>query len=130
MINFELSQPKRAWQWRGYVDGKNTHLIRLVNWRYDESGEREVWNIYLSLFEDHPLFERARNYNYPFGDAGWCPEMHGGVTHYEKSEKHVEFGCDYSHYRDDFYQQTHDPEQFLVDLKLLDAQVNGAEAMA
>tara|TARA_R110000822_G_scaffold62759_2_gene154515 strand:+ start:828 stop:1208 length:381 start_codon:yes stop_codon:yes gene_type:complete len=81
--------------------GKNFNVV-IKAWRPTES--RWAWNIYVNLFERHPLFESNEAIlNLPF---------HGGVT-YDKSSRDEYLngdlrglvkivGCDYMHLYDDF----------------------------
>jgi len=100
-LKFELA---REWTLK-----TNTFGIQIRCW--DLSG-RWVWNMYALIYDNHPLFkdpERAYNLDFHGGctyDEKISSEPARGIKYdWQKLRSMLKIGCDYNHYRDDYFNE-------------------------
>jgi hypothetical protein len=98
-------QQSEAWLIRG-----NAFAIEVKHWSFKDpfrnSGNRNMWNVYVYIYESHPKFNDFNEENICGGSS---IDFHGGCTYCEwlrddgGKVKTKKYGCDYAHYMDDEY---------------------------
>lgn len=106
-----MTEPKwdHADRWR---TRKKDFMIEVCRWGLGLGTpySKNVWNVYVYLYEGHRLFDRASRCN-DTSDAYPLIEMHGGITyfrkHFDGNQKitSIQIGCDYAHAWDESYEE-------------------------
>lgn len=108
-MKLNLKNPKYEWT----VVQKTDFVIQVKAWKYGEMYDEWIWNIYVLIFDTHPLFKEenreAAKHSIPF---------HGGCTYdsfnttgpllgieydWQKEASYIKVGNDYNHYGDSFF---------------------------
>ena len=106
-MNIEKYQYKEEWERRSKL-----FVIVVCRWSYVGS-RKNNWNIYCYIFPEHPLFKtliESTVYSPPI-------DFHGGCTYFKwfRNEQgevtSKQYGCDYSHYGDESFDNYMTPEQ-------------------
>ena len=91
---------------------KSTFSIEVIAWEMYEN--HWIWNVYVYLFQDNKLFndvESAKNLPFHGGctfDKFYIKEPALGIKYdWQKIDKSLQVGCDYSHLDDDYFTQCH-----------------------
>ena len=107
---------------------KSTFSIEVIAWEMNEN--HWIWNVYVYLFQDNKLFndvESAKNLPFHGGctfDQFCTNEPACGIKYdWQKLDKSLKVGCDYSHLYDDYFNQCHPddgiPAEIIIDVDRL-----------
>lgn len=81
------------------------------------------WCLYVRIFKNHPLFEKASkndcDYDMDLGNEIY-PHWHCGCTYYNKQSTYIQIGCDYKHIGDEeLWHESEIPAQVDLDAEEL-----------
>lgn len=117
-MNFNLT-PKENKQNRfleSCINKGNNFEVEIIHWHMIDDEEKakdisgifgnECWNVYATIFEGHPLYNRLKDVqtdeydktmdNFPF-------DFHGGITYVDRHDNYIKLGDDYRHIGDEYY---------------------------
>ena len=104
-----MSEPKeKKWSYKEcWTQRGKTFAVEIVHWTrefYKTDEKRHIWNVYVYLYDTHPLhkkFRKTNEKNY-WRESTHGLEFHGGCTYFERlANKTIKLGCDYIHHIDD-----------------------------
>lgn len=89
-----------------------TFSVEVKCWKFEADADEWRWNVYANIFNNHPLFSNPTAAIDSLAFHGGCTydkiktiEPAQGIRYdFERVYKTLVVGCDYSHYRDSYYE--------------------------